>query len=68
MAQDIQRLFQVRAAVGETIELRFDANQGYDEADTLRFVEAVRPVRLELLRAAPRPVPKSAFWGGSPGR
>lgn len=53
---DIERLIQVRNAVGNTIELRFDANQGYSEADTLQFVEAVRPVRLELIE---QPTPRA---------
>jgi L-alanine-DL-glutamate epimerase-like enolase superfamily enzyme len=53
---DIERVIGVRNAVGQTIELRFDANQGYCEADTLRFVEAVRPARLELIE---QPTPRS---------
>lgn len=53
---DIERVTHVRNAVGNTIELRFDANQGYSEADALRFVEAVRPVRLELIE---QPTPRA---------
>jgi len=46
---DIERVISVRKAVGERIELRFDANQGYCEADALRFVEKVRRVKLALV-------------------
>jgi L-alanine-DL-glutamate epimerase-like enolase superfamily enzyme len=46
---DIERVIKVREAVGERIELRFDANQGYCEADTMRFVEKVGPAKLALI-------------------
>jgi len=46
---DIARVLAVRQAVGPKIGLRFDANQGYDVAQSLRLVEATRGVRLELL-------------------
>jgi len=47
--EDIERMHKVREAVGQRIELRFDANQGYTVEQSLRFVEAVRDVKLELL-------------------
>jgi L-alanine-DL-glutamate epimerase-like enolase superfamily enzyme len=53
---DIERLVKVREAVGKKIELRFDANQGYSEADVMQFVAAVRPVRLELIE---QPTPRA---------
>jgi L-alanine-DL-glutamate epimerase-like enolase superfamily enzyme len=46
---DIERLVKTREAVGEKIELRFDANQGYSEADVVRFVDGVGAIRLELI-------------------
>ena len=46
---DIERLLAVRREVGEKIELRFDANQGYTVEDSVKFVEAVRPARPELI-------------------
>jgi L-alanine-DL-glutamate epimerase-like enolase superfamily enzyme len=46
---DIARVLKVRAAVGEGIELRFDANQGYSFEDSVRFVEATSNAHLELL-------------------
>jgi L-alanine-DL-glutamate epimerase-like enolase superfamily enzyme len=60
--EDIERLIKVRMAVGRKIELRFDANQGYSEADTLRFVEAVQPARLELIEQ-PTPRAKDRLLG-----
>ena len=53
---DIERLVKIREAVGKKIELRFDANQGYSEADVLHFVAAVRPARLELIE---QPTPRA---------
>lgn len=46
---DIERIHKIREAVGDKIELRFDANQGYTVDDSIRFVEATRAARLELL-------------------
>ena len=47
--EDIERILKVRENVGKTIELRFDANQGYTEQEALRFVDATRSARLELI-------------------
>lgn len=46
---DVERVLQVRAAVGSNIEIRFDANQGYTVQDALRFVEETRRAELELI-------------------
>jgi len=59
---DIERLIRVRQAVGQRIELRFDANQGYSESEALRFVEAVRAVNLELVEQ-PTPRARDALLG-----
>jgi L-alanine-DL-glutamate epimerase-like enolase superfamily enzyme len=53
--EDIRRIFAVREAVGPKVELRFDANQGYTVDESLRLVEATRPVALELLE---QPTPR----------
>jgi L-alanine-DL-glutamate epimerase-like enolase superfamily enzyme len=53
--EDIERLIKIREAVGEKIELRFDANQGYSEADILQFVSGIKKVRLELIE---QPTPR----------
>ncbi len=52
---DIERILKVREAVGDSIELRFDANQGFTVEDSLRFVKETRHVRLELIE---QPTPK----------
>ena len=54
--QDVERLFRVREAVGDKVELRFDANQGYSVPESLRFVEATRQVHLELIE---QPTPRT---------
>jgi L-alanine-DL-glutamate epimerase-like enolase superfamily enzyme len=55
---DISRVLAVRDAVGDAIALRFDANQGYDVADSLRFVGATRAAGLELVE---QPTPREAL-------
>jgi L-alanine-DL-glutamate epimerase-like enolase superfamily enzyme len=53
--EDICRVLRVREAVGDAIELRFDANQGYTVEQSLQFVEGTRAASLELLE---QPTPK----------
>lgn len=52
---DAERVLRVRQAVGPGVEIRFDANQGYTVEECLRFVEAARTARLELLE---QPTPR----------
>lgn len=47
--EDIERIRRVREAVGVDVELRFDANQGYTVDESLKFVEATRRSKLELI-------------------
>ncbi|HKK27057.1 MAG TPA: dipeptide epimerase [Gemmatimonadota bacterium] len=46
---DAVRMRRVREAVGQEVELRFDANQGYTVEGALLFVELARDVGIELL-------------------
>jgi L-alanine-DL-glutamate epimerase-like enolase superfamily enzyme len=52
---DIERILKVRETVGKNIEIRFDANQGYSEEESLKFVESTRSAKLELIE---QPTPK----------
>lgn len=56
---DIERIMKVRETVGKDIELRFDANQGFNLEASLKFVKETRQARLELIE---QPTPK-----GHPG-
>jgi L-alanine-DL-glutamate epimerase-like enolase superfamily enzyme len=47
--QDVLRILKIRERIGPRIELRFDANQGYTEEETLAFVAQTRRAKLELL-------------------
>jgi L-alanine-DL-glutamate epimerase-like enolase superfamily enzyme len=49
MEADIERVVEVRAALGSKIQLRFDANQGYSESEALQFIELTRKAGLELI-------------------
>ena len=46
---DILRVRKVREEVGSSMELRFDANQGYSFDESVRFVELTKKARIELL-------------------
>jgi L-alanine-DL-glutamate epimerase-like enolase superfamily enzyme len=47
--EDAARVLAVRSAVGPSVQLRFDANQGYDMEGALTFVELSRRAGVELL-------------------
>ena len=55
VGEDIDRILRVREVVGDRIELRFDANQGYSFEESLCFVEGTRPAKLELIE---QPTPR----------
>ncbi|MGD2185783.1 MAG: dipeptide epimerase [Desulfobacterales bacterium] len=56
--EDIEKVLKLREEVSKKIELRFDANQGYTEEEALRFVNATRSARLELIE---QPTNKADF-------
>ena len=51
---DIERVINVREAVGKRIEIRFDANQGFSLADSLTFLDQTRKAGLELIEQPTR--------------
>jgi L-alanine-DL-glutamate epimerase-like enolase superfamily enzyme len=65
VGSDIARVLKVREAVGEAMELRFDANQGYTVEESVWFVEGTRAARVEILE---QPTPRGAGLMGSVSR
>ncbi len=59
LATDVERLAKLRESFGDYFTLRVDANQGYDLAQTRQFLEAARPLGLELVEQ-PMPVGREA--------
>lgn len=55
---DAARVLKVRDAVGPDVELRFDANQGFDVAGALQFIRLTERAKLELVeQPTPRATP-----------
>lgn len=54
---DAARVLKVREAVGPEVELRFDANQGFDVSGALRFIRLTEAARLELVE---QPTPRAS--------
>ncbi len=52
---DVARVLKVREALGNEIQLRFDANQGYSVEQAVRFIRETRAVDLQVLE---QPTPK----------
>jgi L-alanine-DL-glutamate epimerase-like enolase superfamily enzyme len=59
---DIARVVRVREAVGNTVELRFDANQGYSLEQARDFVKGTKRARVAILEQ-PTPRGQSALLG-----
>lgn len=53
---DVARTIRVREAVGEAVELRFDANQGFTVEEAIRYVDGTRGARVTMLE---QPTPKT---------
>lgn len=55
VAEDVERITRVREKVGEKIQLRFDANQGYSVEESVQFVNETDHANLELIE---QPTPR----------
>lgn len=53
--EDVEKIMKLRELLGEDVEIRFDANQGYTLEDAIQFVEKSRPARVELIE---QPTPR----------
>lgn len=53
---DIECICKLREACGSHVTLRFDANQGYDRHQAMRFIEGTQAASLELFE---QPTPRS---------
>ena len=49
VAEDLDRVHHLQAQLEPEIQMRLDANQGYDLAQALQFLEGLDPVGIELL-------------------
>jgi L-alanine-DL-glutamate epimerase-like enolase superfamily enzyme len=55
VSEDIEKINQIREAVGRKIRIRFDANQGYSVEDSMKFIKGTRQTGVELFE---QPTPK----------
>jgi muconate/chloromuconate cycloisomerase len=55
VAEDVERVRQLREALGPDISLRVDANQGWDRPTALKAIRALEPYRIDFVE---QPVPR----------
>ena len=53
--QDVERIRKIRDAVGETIPIRIDANQGWDVNDAIEVLKAIHPYNIQFCE---EPIPR----------
>ncbi|MCB0556137.1 MAG: dipeptide epimerase [Phaeodactylibacter sp.] len=47
--EDVEKIARIREAVGNRLEIRFDANQGYTVAEAIAFIHRTEHYKVELL-------------------
>lgn len=55
LEEDVERALRVREAVGRSVGIRWDANQGYSVPQALEFVRRTRKAKIEILE---QPTPR----------
>src|SRR5262249_25882554 len=55
VAHDVERVRRLREAVGPSVSLRVDANQGWDRATALQAIRALEPYHLDFVE---QPLPR----------
>jgi L-Ala-D/L-Glu epimerase len=55
VSEDVEKIMRLREMLGDDIEIRFDANQGYNLENAIQFVELTRPAGVELIE---QPTPR----------
>ncbi len=56
--EDVERMKAIRDAVGATMALRVDANQGYSVQEALKFIRGVKECKIEFIE---QPTPAKAL-------
>jgi L-alanine-DL-glutamate epimerase-like enolase superfamily enzyme len=56
VGEDVEKIMRLRELLGNDVEIRFDANQGYTLEDAIQFVEQTRAAGVELME---QPTPRN---------
>ena len=49
LEEDIEKVLKLRERFGQEFILRFDANQGYSYAQSVEFIDRIKPANLEII-------------------
>lgn len=60
--RDVERIQEIRNAVGKDIKIRVDANQGWDAKQSVRIIRAMEDLNLDI-ELVEQPVPAHDFAG-----
>jgi L-alanine-DL-glutamate epimerase-like enolase superfamily enzyme len=54
LADDIEKVLKLRESYGDTFQLRFDANQGYNPSESIQFIQKTKEAGIEILEQPTR--------------